>query len=317
MLTVTLLGTAATLPRPDRALSAAVFTCQGRHILLDCGEGTQVALHRLRISPMKIDLIALTHYHGDHILGLPGLLQTMGTLNRTQELVICGPEGLEAVMQAILFLADELPFPVRLMTLPPEGLTLSALNGQWPAGALLTAFPTLHRVPAQGYRFHLPRLRRLDRDRAEASGVPRRFWRMLQSGQTVQVEGRTIHPDAVCEPERPGLTAVFTGDTAPCEAVVRAARKADLLIMDTTYADDALADKAAFYGHSTFRQTAELAAEAGVKRLWLTHFSAMLECPADALPTAQEVFPGAICGMDGMREMLTFPEETDEANPCL
>ena len=312
MLTVTLLGTAATLPRPDRALSAAVLTCQGRHILLDCGEGTQVALHRLRISPMKIDLIALTHFHGDHMLGLPGLLQTMGTLNRTRELVICGPEGLEAVMRAVLFLADELPFPVRLMTLPPEGLVLSALNGQWPQGATLTAFPTLHRVPAQGYRLDLPRLRRLDRDRAEAAGVPRRSWRRLQSGQAVRVGDRLISPDDVCEPERPGLAAVFTGDTAPCGAVADAARGADLLIMDSTYADDALADKAAFYGHSTFRQAAELAAAAGVKRLWLTHFSAMLEIPEEHLPIAQSVFPGAVCGADGMREVLAFPEGMGE-----
>jgi len=307
MLTVTLLGAAATLPQPDRALSSAVFSVNGRHILLDCGEGTQLALHRRRISPMRITLVALTHYHGDHILGLPGLLQTMGTMGRTAPLCITGPEeGYGPILAAVLTLADALPFPVDFLPMPAAGLSLHSLDPHWPQEAALTAFPTLHRIASQGYRLQLGRIRRLNTDKAAAMGVPRRLWRTLQSGQQVTVGERTILPDEVCGPERPGLSAVFTGDTAPCGAVESAAANADLLIMDATYPTDQHAGKAALYGHSTFLQTAALAARAGVKRLWLTHYSAMITDPEEFLPAARALFPGAECGMDGLQCMLTF-----------
>ncbi len=310
MLTVTLLGTAATLPQPDRALSSAVFSVGGRHILLDCGEGTQLALHRHHISPMRIDLVALTHYHGDHMLGLPGLLQTMGTMRRTQPLHITGPEeGHAPILAAIMTLADELPFPVEFLPMPQEGLHLHALDPKWPLEATLTAFPTQHRIASQGYRLHLGRMRRLYSDKAIAMGIPKGLWRILQSGQSVKVDGRTIAPDSVCGPERPGLTAVFTGDTAPCEAVESAAKGADLLIMDATYASNKYEDKAVLYGHSTFAWTAALAKRAGVKRLWLTHYSAMITDPQEHLPLVQAIFPHTECGMDGMSRMLTFRED--------
>ena len=309
MLTVTLLGTAATLPQPDRALSSAVFSVNGRHILLDCGEGTQLALHRQHLSPMKIDLIALTHYHGDHILGLPGLLQTMDTMGRTAPLTITGPvEGHEAILAAVLTLADELTYPVHFMPMTEAGLLLHVLCPKWPLEAVLHAFSTVHRIPSQGYRLTLARMRRLCADQADALGVPRSLWRRLQSGQCVTVNDREITPDAVCGPVRPGLMAVFTGDTAPSESVESAAKDADLLIMDATYADDRHADKAALYGHATFSQTASLAARAGVKRLWLTHYSAMITDPEECLSAASAIFPVAECGVDGKRIMLTFRE---------
>ncbi len=309
MLTVTLLGAAATLPQPDRALSAAVFSTGGRSILLDCGEGTQLALHRCHVNPMKITLVALTHYHGDHILGLPGLLQTLGTMSRTRPLYITGPEaGHEAILSAILTLADELPFPVEFLPMPKEGLALPQLDAKWPPEALLTAFPTLHRIPSQGYALHLNRMRRLYTEKALAMGVPKSLWRTLQGGQCVTAAGRVIEPESVCGPARPGLKAVFTGDTAPCESVEEAAHLADLLIMDATYADNRHDDKAALYGHSTFAQTALLARRAGVKRLWLTHYSAMITDPQAHLSAAREHFPAAECGMDGKSLLLTFRE---------
>jgi len=307
MLTVTLLGTAATRPMPDRALSSAVFSVHGRHILLDCGEGTQTALHRHGISPMKLTLIALTHYHGDHILGLPGLLQTLDTMGRQDALYLTGPEaGHDAILSAVLTLADELSYPVHFLPVPQEGLSLHALDTRWPVGTTLKAFPTVHRISSLGYRLDVPRTRKLDTAKTTALDVPKPLWRMLQQGQTVTADGRTIHPDDVCYPSRPGLSAVYTGDTAPCETIIHAAQEADLLIMDATYPDDTHADKATLYGHSTFTQTAALAADAGVKRLWLTHYSAMITAPQEHLPAAQAIFPHSECGMDGMALTLTF-----------
>jgi len=309
MLTVTLLGTAATRPLPDRALSAAVFSANGRHILLDCGEGTQLALHRHRISPMKIDLIALTHYHGDHILGLPGLLQTMDTMGRRAPLYITGPEaGREAVLSAILTLAGELGYDVCYRAIPADGFRLNTLDPRWPPEATLTAFPTEHRIASQGYRLQLDRMRPLDQVKAVALEIPRHAWRTLQCGKPVILGDQTFFPDDVCGPPRRGLSVVFTGDTAPSPRVQAAALAADLLIMDATYPDDAYAEKAALYGHSTFAQAALLAQQAGVQRLWLTHYSAMIAEPEDALPAARTVFPLAECGTDGKSITLTFRE---------
>lgn len=309
MLTVTLLGTAATLPQPDRALSSAVFSISGRHLLLDCGEGTQLSLHRLRISPMRIDLVALTHYHGDHTLGLPGLLQTMGTLCRTQPLYITGPEeGHLPFMTAVMALAGDLPFQVTFIPMPQEGLPLQQLHPKWPPEAVLTAFSTRHRIASQGYRLSLGRMRRLYAEKAAALELPRPLWRVLQSGRSVMLEDRIISPDSVCGPQRPGLCIVFTGDTAPCDAVASAASGADLLIMDATYALDQYANKAALYGHSTFAQAATLASQAHVKALWLTHYSAMMTDPQAHLPIAQAIFPAAQCGTDGLCRTFTFRE---------
>lgn len=211
-------------------------------------------------------------------------------------------------MRSVLALADELSFPVRLME-GAERIPMTALHGSWPAGTVLTAFETLHRVPSQGYALHIPRLRQLHTGLATAWGIPKALWPRLQSGETVAVGKRKIRPEEVCGPARKGLTAVFTGDTAPCRSIVDAARDAELLIMDATYADDAHADKAARFGHSTYRQTALCAAEAGVKRLWLTHFSARLADPEEYLDAARAHFPQAECGVDGLRVLLAYPDE--------
>ncbi len=308
MLEVTLLGTAATLPRPDRALASAALICNGRALLLDCGEVTQLALHRCRVNPMRIDLICLTHYHGDHVFGLPGLLQTLGTLGRTEPLYITGPEGLEETMRPILTLAEEQPYPIRLLPLPEEGLALSALHAKWPAQARLSAFPTLHRVVSQGYRFHLGRSGRFDAAKALALAVPRAAWRQLQNGVALDLDGRTILPEDVCTAPRRGLTVVFTGDTAPCDALTAAAHDADLLLMDATYAEDAQRDKAALYGHSTFAQAARTAADAQARALWLMHYSGSIETPEAFVHLAQAHFPQAACGQDGMHAALGFEE---------
>lgn len=308
MLDVTLLGTAATLPRPDRALSAAVLTCAGRSILFDCGEGTQLALHKSPVSPMKIDLICLTHYHGDHYFGLPGLLQTLSTMNRREPLYITGPAGLHEAMQPVLLMAEEsqLSYEVRLLSMPEDGLALQTLQSRWPAEARLAAVATEHRIASQGYRFDLARKPRFHAAKAEALHIPRSLWRELQRGCTVWVQGKVIRPEDVRGDERPGLSVVFSGDTAPCTQLLHAARGADLLIMDATYPTDEQADKAALYGHSTFPQAAALARDAQVKALLLTHFSAMIEDVQPYLEAVQAIFPAVHCGTDGMQVHLRF-----------
>lgn len=310
MLEVVLLGTGATMLSPHRFLTAAALRCQGRWLLFDCGEGTQAAMRLSHVSALKLDLIALTHYHGDHIFGLPGLLQTMNCLGRVEPLSITGPEGLEEAMAPVLTLAGDLPFPLHLVTVPKSGLPLRELSRLWPAGAMLEAVPTAHRVPSQGYVFRLARPGLFDPEAARALNVPVELWGRLQRGEAVLAQGRAVRPDQVMGPERPGLSVAVSGDTRRCPELEEAARGADLLIHEATYGDEE--SMARRYGHSTFAQAGDLAARAGVKRLWLSHFSHTVLCPEDCLPLAAERFPGAECGRDGMRLNLAFPEGTKE-----
>ena len=288
MIDVVLLGSGATMPTPRRGVSAAVLQCGGRSILFDCGEGTQTALRREKLSPVKIDLIALTHYHGDHIFGLPGLLQTMDCLKREDALTITGPDG----------------------------LAMRSLHRKWPAGARLQRIPTEHRVPSQGYSFRLSRPAAFLPDKARAFGIPVPLWKQILAedptvpiqvnGKALEAEGRLVCGADVLGEVRKGLHVVFSGDTAVCDAMRRYARGADLLIHDATYGEDAQEEEAARWGHSTFRQAALLAKEAGVKCLWLTHFSQAMVSPEDSLMNARHVFENAVCGYDGLSIHLKY-----------
>ena len=311
MLKITLLGTGATMPRPQRALSAAVLECAGHGLLMDCGEGTQAAAQRAGVSLAKLDVICLTHYHGDHIFGLPGLLQTIGCQGRTKPLYIAGPKGLtdpEGPLMLLCRLAGRMPYPLLLLTLPPEGVKLEELAPGWPAGARLRPVPTCHRVESQGYTLELARAGRFTPEKARALGIPQRLWGALQRGQPVEAGGRMVQPEEVLGPPRRGLKVVFSGDTAPCEGLEQAARGADLLICDATYPDDRYTEQAQTYGHSTFCQSAALAARAGAKRLLLTHYSPMIADPEEHLSAAREIFPETCCGQDGLSLTLKFEQ---------
>ena len=275
MLKVTLLGTGGTQPLPDRALAAAAVTVAGRSVLLDCGEGTQVGLRRYGVSAYRLSAVLLTHYHGDHILGLPGLLQTLGSLNRTEPLTVYGPAGLDAVARPVMALAGAQPYPV-LWREADAPFAVDALK--------ITPFPLEHRVPCCGYALELPRAGRFDPARARAASIPVAYWKTLQKGAAAG--GFT--PEQVLGPPRRG---------------------ADLLCMDATYADDADLPKARLYGHTTCREAGALAAAAAVRRLWLTHYSAAVTDTAPGLAAARTAYPLALAGCDGMAQELEFDKE--------
>ena len=306
MIDITLLGTAALVPIPERALTAATLICEGRTILFDCGEGTQCAARRAGVGLMKTDLIALTHYHGDHIFGLPGLLQTMCSMGRTETLYITGPEGLRDELAPILKLVGWTSYAIELVEVPPEGLRLSELVKGWPTEAKLSAFRTEHRVPSQGYCFTLDRAGKFMPQKAKELGVPVNQWGLLQKGQSVQVGDTVISPELVLGEARRGLKFVFSGDTAACDALIEAARGADLLILEATYGENGQAELAVDHGHMNFAQAATVAAKADAKALWLVHYSQMIEDPRDYLPNAAAIFAGTVCGEDGMHTTLRF-----------
>ena len=308
MIDICLLGTAALMPLPERALSAAVLTCGGHSVLFDCGEGTQSAARKQGVSLMKIDLIALTHYHGDHIFGLPGLLQTLFCLGRTSPLYITGPKGLERELAPILRLAGGLSYEIRLFEMPDGPVKLSGLIKGFPEESFLSAFATKHRIESQGYCFTLERAGKFLPDKARELGIPVTLWSKLQKGERVEADGKCFAPEQVMGERRKGLKFVFTGDTSPCGNIVKAAENADLMICDSTYGEDERAELALERGHMNFAMASRCAKDAKVKRLWLSHYSQLIREPEELISFALENFPETECGFDGKRITLKFDE---------
>lgn len=299
MINVTLIGTAATMPLPGRALASAFVNCCGHSILFDCGEGTQSAARAVHVNLMKTELIALTHYHGDHTLGLPGLLQSWGVLGRSAPVTVTGPAGLERALAPVLELCGALPYELRLVPFPEDGLRLES----WPSEMRLESFRTEHRCASTGYSLQLSRPGRFLAGRAVELGIPQKLWSVLQHGESV--EG--FCPSDVLGPPRKGLKLIYTGDSQPCGSIVEAARGADLMICESTFPDED-AEQAAAYGHCTVSQAAQMAADAGVSALWLSHFSQSIKEPEELLPAASSVFPAATAGTDGLSVTLRFEE---------
>ena len=306
MIDITLIGTAALFPLPGRALTSIYLFCGGRSILFDCGEGTQTAARKAGVSLMKTDIIALTHYHGDHIFGLPGLLQTLMSQGRTETLYITGPAGLEAAMQPILKLAECTAYEIKLIEIPNDGLKISELVKNWAIEAKLSAFKTEHRVPSQGYCFTLSRAGKFLPQKAQALNIPVNFWGTLQKGQRVQIGDKIFLPEQVLGEPRKGLKFVFSGDTVFCNSLIDAAKNADLLICEGTYGEIEQAELATEYGHMNFSQAAQVAKIANVSELWLAHYSQMIRNPLQYLPNATAIFENTICGVDGMSTTLKF-----------
>lgn len=303
MLKVTLIGCGATMPMPGRATAACAIQYNGRTVLLDCGEGTQTAVRKAGISLVKIEAVCLTHYHGDHIFGLPGLLQTMASQGRTQPVLLTGPkEGYEETVSLLLALAGDLPFEIVRRPLTMEKDT----EELW-GGLRMETCALRHRVPCVGYRFILPRAGQFLPDQAAALGVPCNRWGELQKGKAVELEdGRIIWSQKVMGPARKGLVVVYATDTAPFPDLPEFAAEADLLICDATYAAEEERDKADLYGHSTFADCGQLAAKCGAKRLWLTHYGGALTEPQAELFRAQQIFPAAEAAFDGKSVQLNF-----------
>lgn len=307
MIDITLIGTAALMPIPQRALTSAFLSCGGHSILFDCGEGTQTAARKAGVSLMRTDIIALTHYHGDHIFGLPGLLQTLMSMERTEPLYITGPTGLREALEPILKLTGVVKYEIRLLEIASE-LKLSELISGWQVEAKLSTFKTEHRVSSQGYCFTLSRAGKFQPENAQMLGVPINLWKVLQKGQRVEVDGKIILPEQVLGAPRKGLKFVFTGDTAPCESLTAAAKNADLLICEGTYGENEQEEAANEYGHMTFAQAAATAKAANAAELWLAHYSQMIQNPLEYLPNATGIFANTICGRDGMSTTLKFQE---------
>ena len=302
MLDVCLLGTAGMMPQPNRWLTAAMLRYNGSSLLIDCGEGTQIAIKEKGLTFKPIDVICFTHYHADHISGLPGLLLTMGNAERTEPLTLAGPKGLERVVNALRTIAPELPFEIKFIELtePEEELELYGYH--------IHAFRVNHKVTCYGYSVEIKRAGKFEVERAREHEIPQKYWSVLQRGEEVVDEERHLTPDMVLGPPRKGIKITYCTDTRPTESLVKSAEKSDLLICEGMYAEKEKIAKAKQYKHMTFYEAAEVAAKAGVKEMWLTHFSPSLVRAEDYMPQVRKIFEASYLGKDGKSVELVFED---------
>lgn len=302
MLDVCLLGSGGMMPLPYRWLTSLMARFNGSSLLIDCGEGTQVAIKEKGWSFKPIDVICFTHYHGDHISGLPGLLLTMGNADRTEPLTLIGPKGLERVVNALRIIAPELPFEIKFMEITQSEETFE-INGY-----RLKAFRVNHNVTCYGYTMEIDRAGKFDLERALAQDIPKPFWKHLQKGETIEEGGRIYTPDMVLGAPRKGIKLTYCTDTRPTKSIVENAAGSDLFICEGMYGEKDKGAKAVEYKHMTFYEAANLAKEAEVKEMWLTHYSPSLTRPEEYMDDVRAIFPHAKAGKDGMSVELDFPE---------
>lgn len=302
MLDVCLLGCGGMLPLPKRFLTSLLIRHGGKSILIDCGESTQVALHLCGWSVKQIDHILITHFHGDHVVGLPGLLMTMGNNGRTEPVHIWGNPGLQRILDGLLVVCPQLPFEVVCHD-------ITETDYQFMAGSLqVQALPVEHRVPCVAYSLVLPRAGKFDAARAKARNIPLQYWASLQKGQTVTDGDAIYYPEDVLGAPRRGLKLTYATDCRPSEALTNLAQNSDLFVAEGLYGDEEKQPGAAEKGHMVYSEAATMARNAKVGQLWLTHYSpAMLE-PEEHLSVAQNIFANSRCGTNLMTTTLKFQE---------
>ena len=302
MLDVCLLGTGGMMPLPYRWLTSLMMRYNGKSILIDCGEGTQIAMKEKGWSPKPIDIICFTHYHADHISGLPGMLLTMGNAERTEPLLLIGPKGLQKVVGALRVIAPELPFEIECMEITEPFQSFSF------DGFRIEAFRVNHNVVCYGYNLVIDRQGKFDKDRAIAQQIPMPFWSRLQKGEVIEQDGKTYTPDMVLGADRKGLKVTYCTDTRPTESIVQNAKGADLLILEGMYGEPEKLIKAKEYKHMTMYEAAKIAKEVEAPQLWLTHYSPSLIRPEEYMGEVRKIFPNAVAARDGRTMELNFEE---------
>lgn len=302
MIDVCLIGAGGMQPLPKRRLTALMLRINGDITLIDCGEGTQVGIKDSGWSFKAISTIAFTHYHADHICGLPGVLLAIHNAGRTEPLLIIGPKGLEDIVNAFRVTLPELSFPIYFYEIKDS------------YNSIPLSFSTLHytrvnhSVPCYGYSMTLSRPGKFDIEKAKKNAINERYWRLLQSGKKIIKDELVLTSDMVLGPDRKGLKVTYVTDSRPTKSIVNLAKDSDLFICEGMYDDNSETNNTDKYKHMSFSEAATLASDAKVKELWLTHFSPSLFYPKAALPSAVEIFENTVLGKDGLITTLEFED---------
>lgn len=301
MVDITFLGTGGTMPMPDRHLSSVLMNIGGKKVLLDCGEGTQIAIRSMELGFKAIDVICISHFHGDHTAGIPGLLATIANSGREEPLTIIGPKGIDDVVNGLRVIVPYLPYKVNTVEASQNEIEL------W-ENLKVISLELDHTSQCVGYRFTFKRNPKFSVEEAEKNNIPKNYWSKLQKGNTIRVENKIFTPDMVLGEARQGIDISFITDSRPSIAIAKFIEKSDLLICEGTYGDDNDIEKAIINKHMTFREAAKLAREGKVKKLILTHFSTAMVEPDMYLGNAKDEFENTILGSDGLKDTLSFIE---------
>jgi ribonuclease Z len=301
MIDICLLGTCGMMPLPGRWLSCMLVRCGSTLTLFDCGEGTQIPWKSLGWGFRQLGAICLSHMHADHVAGLPGVLFMVAHAGRTEPLDIYGPVGTSYVVEGLRRIAADLPFPIHIHELKgDEAFSL-------PGDLSCTCAGAAHGIPCLAYRVELARRPLFHAERAQALGLPVRFWSRLQHGETIEYNGRTITPDQVLGEPRRGISFAYVTDTRPTHALITLVRDADLLVCESMYAEQADLPLARANAHMIAEESAGIAKSAGVHALILTHFSPKINDPAQVEKAARRVFSNTRAARDGLVVTLDFP----------
>ena len=305
MIDLTLIGCGGNVPMPNRFLSSLFINYKGRKMLIDCGEGTQVAMKKYNCGFKTIDLILITHLHGDHIIGLIGLLQTMGNSGKTDDLTIVGPVGITDAMNAIKVLVEYLPYRVYVIENPKEKFSL---EHDILKDIDISTIDLEHSTECIGYSLYFKRKAKFDRQKAMSNEVPQILWKKLQEQDTVIYNDKTYYSSMVLGDERKGIKLSFITDTRPTFEIPQFIYGSDLFICEGMYGDDLDISKAVKNKHMTFREAASLANAGNVDKLLLTHFSPSIEEPKDFAHNATNLFKDTIIGEDGLSLSLSYKD---------
>jgi ribonuclease Z len=304
MIDICLLGCGGMMPLPNRWLTSLLIRHNGNLILIDCGEGTQIPMKLTGWGFKAVKSILFTHFHADHVSGLPGFLLTLGNCDKNDLLKLYGPYDLNRVYNGLTVICPELPYKVELNEITENKPYTFEIEG-----LKITAVPVEHRIKCFSYIIELERKGKFDVERAKKQNIPIKYWNHLQKGETIKEENITYTPEMVLGEQRKGLKIAYSTDTRPVQALTELIKDADLFICEGNYGDDEKLNKAIEKKHMLFSEAATMAKDANVKELILTHFSPALDDPKEYLESTRKIFKNTYIGKNLLKRQLVFEEE--------
>lgn len=305
MVNITMLGCGGNVPSPSRFCSSSLINYKGKKILIDCGEGTQISMKALSTGFKGIDLVLITHLHGDHINGLLGLLSSLGNADKRDPLTIVGPSGIKNAIRAMMVLWEGLPYNLNIIENPVGKFSL---NQEIYKEIEIDVLKLDHSVECLGYSLYFKRNRAFSIKKAEENNVPRKLWKNLQKGQSFYIKDKFYEPDMVLDKARKGIKISYITDTRPIKEIESFAKESSLFICEAMYSDDMDISKAVKNKHMTFREACGLASKSSSKQLLLTHFSPSVSKPELYTEFAKSLFENTIIAYDGIHLDIPYEE---------